>query len=365
MPKQPKKPTLHLPDVTPTEMWEYPHEVDAIIVYVKGQIDTERTLDEHFILNRDLQRLEDFGYPEEKIELIREEFEKPAGERHFNIEEYASGEFADWLDSVRDLLHKEFAEEGVAKDVREKLIEEKIIGETLSKIPLTDIDRLRRSMQARARNFLVAIRKAGEAIIPVEPAPPRRVPAVEPAVVVGMDIGEIFSIIGPGGTIKDARKGCEAEIKHAKKPLAACSIYAQLVIYFTRASLSSPDPEIRRSHEKFLKGEKELVDKIEDLWGQYEDDGKIAAKIIDLFLQGVREILEERYGKIKDISGLSQSDLKKSRKLAEASAARVIVKKKKEPPAEKPEITIPIEPELESITYDHIKAEIESKMKRA
>jgi len=358
-----KKPTLHLPAVTPVEMWEYPHEVDAILVYTKKQHEMGQPL--HSMLNQNLEQLEEYGYPEEKIRQIREEFEKPVEERRFDLEEYASREFADWLNSVREMLHKEFADEGVPKEVREKLIEESIIGETLSKIPLTDIDRLRRSMQARARNFLVAIRKAGEAIIPVEPVPPRKVPAVEPAVVVGMDIGEIFSIIGPGGTIEDARRGCEAEIKHAKKPLAACSIYAQLVTYFTRASLSSPDPEIRRSHEKFLKGEKELVDKIEDLWGQYEDDGKIAAKIIDMFLQGVREILEERYGEIKDISRLSQSDLNKSRTIAEASAARAIVKKKKKPPAKKPEITIPIEPEFESITYDRIKEEIAAKIKRA
>lgn len=362
MSKPPKKPTLHLPDVTPTEMWEYPHEVDAIILYAKRQHEMGQPL--HTMLNQNLEQLDDLGYPEEKIQLIREEFDTPIEDRHFNIEAYASVEFADWMNSVRELLHKEFADEGVPKDVREKLIEESVIGETLSKIPLTDIDRLRRSMQARARNFLVVVRKAGEAITPVERAPPRKVPAVEPDVVVGIDIGEIFSIIGPGGTIEDARKGCEAEIKHAKKPLAACSIYAQLVTYFTRASLSSPDPAITRSHEKFLKGEKELVDKIEELWGQYEDDGKIAAKIIDMFLQGVREILEERYGEIKDISELSAADLAKSRKIAEASTARATAKKKK-PPAKKPEIIIPIEPEFESITYGQIKADIRAKMKRA
>ncbi len=314
----------------------------------------------HAMLDKNLEQLEEYGYPEEKIKLIREEFDIPVEDRNFNIEAYASKELADWLDSVRDMLHKEFADEGVPKEVRDKLIEKSIIGETLSKIPLTDIDRLRRSMQARARNFLTAIRKAGGDIVPqtlVERATPTVTTATTES---AMDAGELLSIIGPGGTLEDARARCDAEIKNAKRPLAACSVYAQMVTHFTKECLSIPDPEARHTHEKFLQGETELIDQIENLWDQYAGDDTIATKIIDMFLQGVSGILEERYGKIKDLRDLTQKELELSQSIA-AGLGRTKTKRKTKKP-EKPTPKIPLEPEFETITLDRILQEAKQKI---
>ena len=354
-----KKPTLHLPDVTPTELWEYPHEVNAILWYINGQIKISDG--NGFTLQNDLGKLGEYGYPEERVRQIREEFRKPIEERHFVFEEYASREYADWLNSVRDMLHQEFSAEGTPTEVRNKLIEESIINLTLNKLPLTDIDRVRRSMQARARNFLTAIRKAGGAIVPQTPVE-RATPTVTTTTSsLEMSAGEILSIIGPGGTLEDARARCDAEIKNAKRPLAACSVYAQMVTHFTKECLSIPDPEARHAHEKFLQGEEELIDQIEELWDQYTGDDNIATKIIDMFLQGVSGILEERYGKIKDIRSLTPKEIELSKSIAAGLSRKTT--KRKTTKTEKPAPKIPLEPEFEVITLDRIMQEAKQKIR--
>jgi hypothetical protein len=364
MPKQPKQPTLNLPEIPPVEMWEYPHEVDAIIWYVRGQYMAGQQLEGHFILNRDLERLEEYGYPSEKIQQIKDEFETPVGEREFDFEMYASAELAGWLNSVRDMLHREFTEEGIPKVTRDKLIEESIIGETLNKIPLSKADKIKNSMQARARNFLIAIRKAGadtfKARTPTTREPePEAIPTPQlPPLSSKLDVVNLFDILGPGGSVKDLKKRCAAELKYEGEPLLACTMYARLILHFTRTYLLTPDEKARAAIEPFLTSEPGLTDKLDEIWTMFQPDGEVPAKIRETALHATRDILHAQYGRIVHDEGqLTKAQLEKSREIAEAVRAKTARPRKKKA---KPKEEYPLEVKVP--TADDIKAEIDAKI---
>ena len=356
----PKQPTLNLPEIPPAEMWEYPHEVDAVILYAKKQHELGQSF--HHMLEQNMERLEEYGYPSEKIRQLRDEFETPVGEREFDFEMYASAELAGWLNSVRDLLHREFTEEGIPKATRDKLIEESIIGETLNKIPLSKVDKIKNSMQARARTFLIAIRKAGADTFKARTPTTREPEAIPtpqlPPLSSKLDVVDLFDILGPGGSVKDLKKRCAAELKYEGEPLLACTMYARLILHFTSTYLLTPDEKAREAIEPFLAGEAGLTDKLDEIWTMFQPDGEVPAKIRETALQATRDILHAQYGRIVHDEGqLTRAQLEKSREIAESVRSRTARPRKKKA---KPKKEYPLEVKIP--TADDIKAEIAAKI---
>lgn len=328
MSKKDKKPPLYLVEPMPSDMWEQPCEIDESLLYIKGQMMGGSSLEANGMLERDLVRLDAMGYPQQKLDRLRAEFSKPVEERRFEPRDYMSIEFTSWLEQVRAQLYEAFAEVGSPEALTKSVVEKEIIGVTLEKLPLSDIARVKRSMEARARTFLAPLRRAAEGQeiaaaprIPTIPAPvaPAPVEPQKPA----LTVETILEITGPNATLKHLRSLCEAEVKHAKEPLVACSLYSQQVAYTVRECLEIPTPAERKSFEATLKeaGEGELVSRIGKLWTKSGDE--IPADIRSMFVDGVRGVLKERYGEIvRQPEYLSVPQVEKARLIAKSHIAK-------------------------------------------
>ncbi len=324
MSKKDKKPPLYLVEPMPSDMWEQPCEIDASLLYIKGQMLRGSSPDENVMLERDLVRLDAMGYPQQKLDRLRTEFLKPVEERHFEPRDYMSIEFTSWLEQVREQLYEAFAEVGSPEALTERVVEKEIIGVTLEKLPLSDIARVKRSMEARARTFLAPLRRAAEGKeITATPRTPTIPTPVAPAPIEpprpALTVETILEITGPNATLKHLRNLCEEEIKRAAEPLVACSLYSQQVAYTVRECLEIPTAADRKPFEAALKesGEGELASRIEKLWTTSDDE--IPADIRSMFVEGAKGVLKERYGNIaSQPEYLSTIQVEKARLLAKA-----------------------------------------------
>ncbi|OEU74181.1 MAG: hypothetical protein BA864_12550 [Desulfuromonadales bacterium C00003093] len=341
MSKKDKKPPLYLVEPMPSDMWEQPCEIDSSLLYIKGQLMQGSSPDENVMLERDLVRLDAMGYSQQKIDKLRVEFLKPVEERRFEPRDYMSIEFTSWLEQVREQLYEAFAEVGSPETLTKRVVENEIIGITLEKLPLSDIARVKRSMEARARTFLAPLRRAAEGQeiaatprTPTIPAPAAPAPVEPPRP--ALTVETILEITGPNATLKHLRNLCEAEVKQASEPLVACSLYAQQVAYTVRECLEIPTPDKRKPFEAALKeaGEGKLASRIGELWTTSGDE--IPADIRGMFIEGARGVLDERYGKIAtQPEYLSVIQVEKARLITKSHSV--------EKPAPKPEH--PEEPE--------------------
>lgn len=63
---------------------EFPEEVKKELAYLSTQLQLGQPL--HQMVEKSLKRLEEYGYPSEKVKAIRTQFEKPAEERQKDLE---------------------------------------------------------------------------------------------------------------------------------------------------------------------------------------------------------------------------------------------------------------------------------------
>ena len=195
----------------------------------------------------------------------------------------------------------------------------------------------------------------------------------------------LFHVLSPGGAARELKKRCDAEVEHAGKPLAGCSMYTQLILHWVNVCVDNNEPGIRAVSEDYLiiAGEREFVDLVEATWKEHEGALELSPNLKYDIMESVRETLEDRYGEISYTpEHLTPTEIELSKTLALG-----LVRKRRKPtvepaPGETPEehepetepINEPItEPETEPEppgettvkTEAEIRDEIEAKMKRA
>jgi hypothetical protein len=183
----------------------------------------------------------------------------------------------------------------------------------------------------------------------------------------------LFDTIGPAGAARELKKRCDAEIEHAGKPLAGCSMYTQIILHWVGVCLDSSEPGIRAVSETFMKaaGEKEFVDLIEGSWERYKEYDELPEDIKYDIRDEIRSTLEDRYGEISyKPEHLTPKEIELSKTLALG-----LVRKRRKPtvepaPEETPEEHEPeTEPEPPGKTTVKTEAEmrdeIRANMKRA
>ena len=110
----------------------------------------------------------------------------------------------------------------------------------------------------------------------------------------------LFHVLSPGGAARELRKRCDAEVEHAGKPLAGCSMYTQLILHWVNVCVDNSEPGVRAVSEDYLiiAGEREFVDLVEATWKEHAGAVELSPNVKYDIMEEVRETLEDRYGEI-------------------------------------------------------------------
>jgi len=183
----------------------------------------------------------------------------------------------------------------------------------------------------------------------------------------------LFHVLSPGGAARELKKRCDAEVEHAGKPLAGCSMYTQLILHWVNVCVDYSEPGIRAVSEDYLiiAGEREFVELVEATWKEHEGAVELSPNVKYDIMEEVRETLEDRYGEISyKPEHLTPKEIELSKTLALG-----LVRKRREPTVEPAPEETPEEHESETEpeppgkttvkTEAEMRDEIRAKMERA
>ena len=184
----------------------------------------------------------------------------------------------------------------------------------------------------------------------------------------------LFHVLSPGGAARELKKRCEAEVEHAGKPLAGCSMYVQLILHWVKVCIDNNEPGIRAVSEEYLiiAGEQEFVDLVEGVWKEHKGAEELPSDVKYDIMEEVRDTLEDRYGEISyKPEHLTPKEIEQSKVIALTLGKRKRRAKPAAPvPEEPPEESepepepAPPEPEPEATVPD-IRAKIDAKIRGA
>ncbi len=159
---------------------------------------------------------------------------------------------------------------------------------------------------------------------------------------------------GGDGAIRELKKRCDAEIKHAGKPLIGCAMYTNQVASWANKALHyvdrikgteiqmdfAADKSFRTGFERslLLTGEDEIVNIIEDTWKLYQKEGSIPDGVRMDVEEEIEAILEDEYCKVGlEPPDFSPTEIEQSKMIALTLGKR---KRRAKPASPKPEETV-------------------------